>query len=171
MTRLGFRHAAAAFTLTTLLACASTQAASSNDDRAAVTAHVREFLDAYAADNQQAALRLIDPRQFTMFGSDAAEIAHGATGLQRFLNDDFHLWHTAHFGPIEHLDLRIGAQYASAFFDVPFSAAGAAPLTLRVSTVWHKVNGVWMLTQSSNCVPTTGSSAREILNKQLPARR
>ena len=129
-------------------------------------ARVRQFLDAYAADDQRTASTMIDPDQFTMFGSDVAEIAHGTAGLKRFMNDDHRLWRTAKFGEVQHFDSRIGRDYASAFFDVPFSASGGQPVTVRVSTVWHKRDDRWLLTQSSNCVPTTGSSAHELLSKQ-----
>lgn len=151
--------------------CESAKAAvPPGSEASALKAHIRQFLDAYAADDQKTASNMIDPERFTMFGSDVAEIAHGAAGLKQLMEADHRLWHTAKFGTIEHFDSRVGANYASAFFDVPFSAGGGPTLTLRVSTVWHKRSDQWLLTQSSNCVPTVGSSARELLSKQAPGK-
>lgn len=154
------------------VACNAAPAATPRDaDVAALMSQARQFLDAYAANDQRTALKMIDPQHFTMYGSDVAEIAHGSAGLRQFMDEDHRLWRAAKFGAIEHFDSRAGAEYASAFFDVPFSVGGAAPVPVRVSTVWHKVGSQWLLTQSSNCVPTTGSSASEALHKQDQPRK
>jgi hypothetical protein len=34
-------------------------------------------------------------------------------------------------------------------------------MAIRFLTVWHKVRGRWLLTQSLNSVPTTGQAAAE----------
>lgn len=78
---------------------------------------------------------MLDARQFTMYGSDISEVVHMPVELKRFMDDDFRLLHTAKIGPVGNLDVRVGPAYASAFFDTPFSAAGAPPVRVRFATV------------------------------------
>lgn len=139
-----------------------------NMERVQIEARVQALLTAYAADNQDAVLRLVDTRAFSFYGSDISEFAHTAAELKQMMTDDFKLWHTARFGKIRNLDIRMSRDLASAFFNVPFSADGGSDVMVRLTTVWRKVHGVWLLTQSANSVPTTGSSARKLL-QHMPA--
>jgi hypothetical protein len=131
--------------------------------RAQLAARAQALLDAYAANDQTTVLGMLDPEQFTFFGSDAAEIGHGGAELKRMMDDDFKLWHTARFGAMSQLDIRTDGRLASTMFQVPFSAGGAPPLTVRLCLVWRRSGDRWLLTQSVNTVPTSGSSARELL--------
>jgi hypothetical protein len=76
---------------------------------------------------------------------------------------DFALWRTARFGELADVSARVFGDLVTAFFHVPFSAGGRPPVTVRFSTVWRRHAGEWRLTQSANTVPTTGSSATELL--------
>jgi hypothetical protein len=134
-------------------------------ERAAVEARVRSLLDAYAANDAAAVLALVDPNGFIVYGSDVSEVVTSAEGLKQMMADDFRLWGSAHFGAPSTLDIRQGKDLATAFFHVPFTAGKRPPILLRVSSVWRKVNGTWLLTQFANTVPTTGSSARELLRQ------
>ncbi len=134
-------------------------------ERVQIQSRVHALLTAYAADNQDAVIQLVDTQAFSFYGSDISEFAHTPAALRRMMTDDFKLWHTAKFGKPENLDIRVSRDMATAFFDVPFSAGGGPEVTVRLATVWRKVNGVWLLIQSANSVPTMGSSARELLRK------
>lgn len=150
--------------LVVLGSCAST-GKDAQSDRAQVAAAVRTLLTAYAANDQEAVIRLIDTREFSFYGSDVSEIVHSSDQLRQLMTEDFKLWGSAKFGQISDMDIRVGRDLATAFFNVPFSAGGASLVTVRVSTVWRKVGGVWLLTQSANSVPTVGSSTRELLKR------
>ena len=150
--------------LVALGACAGT-GNGEESDRAQVTSSVQALLTAYAANNQEAVIRLIDTREFSFYGSDVSEVVHSADQLRQLMAEDFKLWGSAKFGQVSGMDIRIGKDLATAFFNVPFSAGGAPDVTVRVSTVWRKNDGVWLLSQSANSVPTVGSSARELLKR------
>ncbi|HET7922899.1 MAG TPA: nuclear transport factor 2 family protein [Gammaproteobacteria bacterium] len=145
--------------------CASHAAVTAQNERAAIETQVHALLTAYQADDQNAALKLVDSGQFSVYGSDISEFVQTTAGLRQMMSDDFKLWHSAKFGPVKDLDIRIGHDLATAFFNIPFSVGGRPAVMVRMTTVWRKVNGVWLLTQSSNTVPTTHSSARELLHR------
>jgi hypothetical protein len=145
-----------------LAACASTPVATTNA-RGEVEQQVEKLLHAYAANDPAAVLALLDRRGFTMYGSDVAEVVHDTAKLRQLMADDFALWKTARFGPLANLDVRVEGTAASAFFDVPFSVGGRPPITVRFGTAWRLDDGHWVLMQSTNTVPTTGSSAHELI--------
>lgn len=131
-----------------------------------IEARVAQLLTAYAANDQEGIVRMLDPAGVTVFGSDLSEVVRTPGGLRQLMSDDFALWGSAAFGPIQDLDLRVQGGLATAFFHAPFSAGGRPPVPVRFSTVWRKAGGQWLLTQSANTVPTTRSSARELLERR-----
>jgi len=134
-------------------------------ERQQVAARVDELLGRYAANDQDGVVGMIDQQEFTMYGSDRSEIVHNAGELRQFMTDDFTLWQKAAIGAVQDLDIRIDRNLATAFFHVPFSAGGRPPVVVRFSTTWKRIGQQWFLTQSANAVPTTGSSARELIRK------
>ncbi len=144
---------------------AATAARSTAEARSQVEQQIGKLLHAYAANDPAAVLALLDPHGFTMYGSDVAEIVHDPAELRQLMADDFALWQTARFGALANLDIRVEGTAASAFFDVPFSAGGRPPVTVRFGTSWRNDGGHWVLMQSSNTVPTTGSSAHQLIGR------
>ncbi len=134
------------------------------DETAAIRDRVRALLASYAGNDVEAVLRLCDLDQIAIYGSDVSEVARGADAVRQMMADDFKLWGSAQFGEPRELEVRQGGDLATAFFNVPFRAGGQKELVVRVATVWHKEGGAWRLTESSNTVPTVGSSARELLH-------
>ena len=149
----------------TLAACASTSPRSTADARSEVEQQIENLLHAYADNDPAAVLALLDPHGFTLYGSDVAEVVNDPAELRQLMADDFALWRTARFGAPANLDIRVEGTAASAFFDVPFSAGGRPPVTVRFGTSWRNDGGRWVLMQGSNTVPTTGSSAHQLLGR------
>jgi hypothetical protein len=154
---------ALAFLIGTVTAAAPAQAGRA--EKARIETRVRALLGAYAANNQAAVLALLDPEAFSIYGSDLSEAVTDAAGLEQMMKDDFQLWGSARFGDISAIDVRQSKDLATAFFHVPFFVGNRPPVIVRVSSVWRKVKGTWLLTQLANTVPTTGSSAHELLKR------
>lgn len=149
-----------------LVSCATTSSATAGlSERQQVAARVNELLGRYAANDQEGVVGMIDQHEFTMYGSDRSEIVHNENELRQFMTDDFALWQKAQVGAVQDLDIRIDNNLATAFFHVPFSAGGRPPVIVRFSTTWKRIGHQWFLTQSANAVPSTGSSARELIRK------
>lgn len=155
---------AAALALAGCVTVVAPAGASRADDaeRARVTQQVEQLLQRYAANDVDGVLALLDG-EFIVYGSDEAELVRTPQQLRQLMQDDFALWRTARFGQLRDLDLRVHGHLATAYFHVPFSAGGGAPLTVRFSTTWRKVGGEWRLAQSANTVPTAGQSAAALL--------
>jgi hypothetical protein len=126
---------------------------------------MRRLLDAYAANNPDAVIDVIDRERFTLFGSDVSEIVRSETELRSMMRDDFALWRTAAFGEMRDQSVWVDDSVATQMFHVGLSVGGRAEVLIRVTAVWHKRAGTWKLVQSSNTVPTVGSSARELLQR------
>lgn len=147
-----------------LVSCAATtRHTATAATRLELEGRIHQLLTAYASNDQDAVVRMADPAGFVMYGSDVSEVIRNTKDLRQMMTDDFALWGSAAFGKIQDVDLRIQGHLATAFFDVPFSAGGQPPISVRFSTVWRRNDHQWVLTQSANAVPTVGSSAREIL--------
>lgn len=140
------------------LACPAAAATRPEADASVVSA-VHTLLDRYAANDQKAVVALLDPKGFVIYGSDVAEKVDSAAGLVELMDADFRLWGTARFGELQDLSVRTDGSLATAYFHVPFSAGGRAPVLVRFSTTWRKTHGAWRLSQSANTVPTVGMSA------------
>lgn len=161
------RSSVLAFFAFLLVSCAPPDPSSAlARERSELEARVAQLLAAYAANDQEAVVRMLDPADFTMFGSDLSEVVRSPGELRQLMSDDFALWTSATLGPVRDLDVRIHGNLATAFFHAPFSAGGRPPVPVRFSTVWRKTGQQWLLTQSANTVPTVGSSARELLKKK-----
>jgi ketosteroid isomerase-like protein len=132
-------------------------------DQAVIVARTEQFLQAYARDDVQKVLAMTAP-DVTVYGSDEAEYCEGAACLAQTMADDFALWKTARFGQPSRISVRSDGRFATIFFNLPFSAGGRPDMPIRMSLTWRKSHGVWLLTQSSNVVPTRGSSAAAILH-------
>jgi SnoaL-like domain len=127
----------------------------------------QEFLTAYIAGDRQAVLGLVDHKNVTMYGSDVAEVAHGSDALLKLLDSDQKLWGgTARIGPMGHVSVVESRSLASMYFDVFFSVGGRPPLPLRMTAVWKREGGKWLLVQSSNAVVSEHQSADELLHPQ-----
>jgi hypothetical protein len=138
--------------------------AQAQDDgaRRQVEASVDALLAAYAADEPDQVLAMVDARGFVIYGSDVDEVVRTPEQLRQLMADDFALWKTASFGAPANLDVHVEGTMASAFFDVPFSPGGGPPVTVRFATTWHRDGDRWLLVQGANVVPTTGSSAHAL---------
>lgn len=164
------KPAAAAMVLAFMLAPGLLLAAGGHGARSTVQQRVNAMLRAYAANDPAAVLAMVDPHGFVMYGSDVAEVVRTPAELRQLMADDFKLWQTASFGTPSNVDIRVDGTTASAFFDVPFSAGGRPPVTVRFCTVWHQRAGKWLLVQSANAVPTVGSSAHALTTAAHPAK-
>ncbi len=142
-----------------LSACSSAFAVRRESDERAVRARVSELLTSYAANDQDAVARMLDPQGFTFYGSDLAELVHSEPELRQLMKDDFTLWQSARFGQPRDLDVRVSDDLAAAFFNVDFFVRGGPAVPVRLGTLWRKAGGIWRLTMSANAVPTQGSSA------------
>jgi ketosteroid isomerase-like protein len=132
------------------------------DAQRQVEASVDALLAAYAADDTDKVIAMVDPRGFVVYGSDVDEVVRTPGQLRQLMADDFALWKSASFGTPSNLDVRVEGTMAGAFFDVPFSPGGAPPVTVRFATTWHRDGDRWLLVQGANVVPTTGSSAHAL---------
>lgn len=130
-----------------------------------VQARVDELLAAYARNDVEAVLAMLDPRAVTVYGSDVVEFYTRPDEVRRMMRDDFRLWRSAEFGAPRDLSVRVAGELATAFFHVPFRAGGGREVVVRFATVWRRDGDRWLLTQSANTVPTTGSSAAELLER------
>lgn len=163
-------RAAGALAAIALLALPA-QAGSTDTAKAAVQQRVTQLLHDYAANRPAAVLAMLDPHGFVVYGSDVAEVVRTPREVRELMANDFKLWHTATFGTPANMDIRVVGDMASAFFDVPFSAGGRPPITVRFCTVWRERGGKWMLVQSANAVPTVGASARALTHAARAQRR
>jgi len=131
----------------------------------ALEKQTRVFLDAYAKGDQETVLELVDRENVTVYGSDVAEVVHGADALLKMMALDQQLWRgSAYIGAMEHVSVIEDKSLASMFFDAPFSVAGRPPVAVRFAVLWKREGGRWLLVQSSNAVPTEHQSAAEILH-------
>jgi ketosteroid isomerase-like protein len=132
-----------------------------------VSAQTRIFLDAYARGDRATVLHLIDGDAVTIYGSDAGEIFRGRAGVARMLDYDHRLWgRAARIGPMDHVSVIERGEFASIFFDAPFTLPGRPRIPVRFAMVWQREAGEWRLVQSSNVVPTEDRSAALLLHRQ-----
>ncbi len=129
---------------------------------AEVVSATRAFLDAYAADQPERVIALTEP-DVEVYGSDAAEFCRGQDCLRGMMADDFALWGTARFGTLSKVTTHRGADWATIVFEAPFAAGGGPQVPVRFSLLWRKEAGGWRLAQAANAVPSTGSSAKALL--------
>jgi len=158
----------AIFLSTACFALLGPRAIAKDEPDVALRSRVQSLLDAYARDDSAAVLEMVDLHGFSMYGSDASELVSTPAQLTTMMANDFKLWHSAKFGPMRDVAIKVHGDCGSVFFQIPFSAGGSPDILVRFTTVWRRVNGLWLLTMSSNSVPTTGSSAADILKANSP---
>ena len=133
---------------------------------APIAPSVRELLSFYSRKDTAAVLRLTDPHELLVLGTDVSEIADTEEKVQTLLQADFALWGSSEFGAPVFMSCRVGAKLATAAFDVPFTMhrqnGHTDTMTIRFLTVWHEIGERWYLTQSLNSVPTVGQSAMDM---------
>lgn len=133
---------------------------------ATIQARTQSFLAAYVRGDVKAILPMVDQERVTMYGSDVAEVAHGAEALTRLLNADQLLWGgTAHMGAMQNVSLIQNRELASIVFDVSFSVGSRPPMPVRVTAIWKREGKQWLLIQSSNAVLSEHQSAAELLHR------
>ncbi len=154
------------FLFSALLCAALGAVAGAADGTHDLQERARLLLDAYARGDRAAVLSMVDGDSVTIYGSDAAEIFHGAAAIGKMLDDDQRLWGgAAKIGTMEHVTTVKEGNLASIFFDAPFSAGGRPAVPVRFAMVWKRSGKKWLLVQSSNVVPTRGQSAEELLKR------
>ena len=130
-----------------------------------VEAQTRAFLDAYARGDTASVLGQVDRDAVAIYGSDAAEVFHGASGVETMMANDLKLWGgAAKIGMMEHVSVVERRGMASIFFDAPFSVGSRPAVPVRFAMVWRHAGKGWLLVQSSNVVPTQGQSAEALLH-------
>lgn len=129
-----------------------------------VVSRTRVFLDAYARGDAKTVLAMVDSGEISIYGSDVSEFFETPATVSKMMADDQQLWRgSAHIGEMRHISVRQSPTLAVLVFDAPFSVGGSPEVSVRFSMTWRRQGGVWLLTQSSNAVPTVGSSAAELL--------
>ncbi len=133
---------------------------------APIQARTQTFLDAYARGDVKTILPMVDQDRITMYGSDVAEVAHGAEALTRLMNADQMLWGgTAHTGAMQNVSLIQNRDLASIVFDVSFTVGSRPPVPIRVTAIWKREGKQWLLIQSSNAVLSEHQSAAELVHR------
>jgi hypothetical protein len=143
--------------------CASLQPKKTPD--AQLRARAEQLLTRYAANDPDAVVAILDPREFTLYGSDSSEIVHTVSELRELMHSDFALWGTAKFGAIEHFDARSDGNLATTYFSAPFFPGNMGPIPVRFCMTWRRADDQWLLTQSANAVPTVDQSAADLLKR------
>ncbi|MFL6548229.1 MAG: nuclear transport factor 2 family protein [Povalibacter sp.] len=152
-----------------LSACSSNSTRDDSHNKAnseQLRARAEALLHRYASNDPEGVVALIDSNDFTMYGSDISEVVHSTDELRALMRNDFLLWGTASFGELKDFDSREDGNLATTFFTASFKPGSFTSLPVRFSMTWRKHDGQWLLTQSSNTVPTVGQSAAELLKGQ-----
>ena len=137
-----------------------------DEGRAALLQQSRKFLDAYASGDRRTVLGMVDADQITVYGSDVAEVLHRSAEFALMLVNDQKLWGgSAKIGPMRDVSTVVRGDLGTVFFDAGFSVGTQPEVTVRFATVWRQTRKGWLLVQSSNCVPTSGQSALELLDR------
>jgi hypothetical protein len=141
------------------LICAATPVAAQADLTQAVTA----FLNSYAGGDKAAVIATVEPNVH-LYGGDLSQTYNGVEGAAEMFDHDMRLWGgAAKFGTMWHVTAVREGNLETIMFDIPFTAGRSGTVTVRFAMVWHLEGDTWKLAQSSNCVPTTGQSAGDIL--------
>ncbi|HET9863296.1 MAG TPA: nuclear transport factor 2 family protein [Steroidobacteraceae bacterium] len=144
-----------AATMLALAACAITPAAT-NSRSVAVEQEIRLRVDSllyrYSQNDQPGVIAMLDPAGFTISGSALREVVRTPDELRALMSRDFSRWKSATFSDVRDFDVRADGSLATAFFVFTYAAEGGPSMPIRLCTVWRKVDGEWLLTQSSNAV-------------------
>lgn len=137
-------------------ACASAPKAAVSDSAAAekeITQRVQVLLERYSRNDQEGVVAMLDPDRFVVLGTNFNEKITSAAGLRDFMARDFAQWGSARFKDVREFDVRTDGTLATANFVFTFEPAAGPTLPIRGTTTWRKVNGQWLLTQSTSAVP------------------
>jgi len=123
------------------------------------------FLQAYANADSVTVLHSVDENT-TVYGSDAAEVFHGQSGIKSMLANDARLWGgKAHIGEMQDISIAQAGDIATIFFNASFAVGDLPSVPVRFCIVWKRSKTGWYLVQSSSAVVTDGQSAQAILMK------
>lgn len=118
-----------------------------------LVASAKALLADYAAKNTAAAATMIDPAA-TVYGERADEVENTPDAVRALFQSDGKQWKAASFGALRNVSSSGSGDMGTLFFDAPFSCTFAdgtkRTLWIRFATVWHRVNGHWLLLQSTN---------------------
>jgi hypothetical protein len=137
----------------TLASCATAPTAAKADPSAAEAAlrqRVDSLLYRYANNDQPGVLAMLDPQRLLILGSNLNEVVHTPDELRAFMSRDFAQWQSAKFTNVRDVDMRTDGALATAYLVFDFSAPGGPTVPIRFCSTWRKVNGEWLLTQSSS---------------------
>ncbi len=118
-----------------------------------ITERVRLLLDRYARNDEARVVAMLDPERFVLLGTNFSEKITSSTELRAFMDRDFEQWKTASFKDVRDFDVRTSGTLATANFVFTFEPAAGPTLPIRGTTTWRKVNGEWLLTQSTSALP------------------
>jgi len=137
-------------------ACATAPPAARVDPAVAekeIMQRVDALLYRYSQNDQAGMLALLDPQHFTIRGADLPEVIDTPDELRDLMSRGFAQWGASKYADVRDVDVRVGGELATAFFVFNWTLGEGGPtLPIRLHTTWHKVNGEWLLTQSSNVV-------------------
>jgi hypothetical protein len=123
-------------------------------EEARVTARVQELLNKYETNDQAGVIALLDTK-ITILGSALTESIRTPDELKALMSKDFAQWGKTRFTDVRNMDVRVGADLATAWFLFSFQVGDQPSIPIRLATTWHKRDGEWYLTQSANSVMTT----------------
>jgi hypothetical protein len=130
---------------------AATAAAGDDAAHATITARLKDFMNRYEQNDQDGVVALIDKSEFTMLGGPGEKVTDAA-GLKAFMTRNFQQWQAARFTDIRDIDIRVGKDVATAWYQFTFAAGDQPPLPIRVVTTWRKSGKEWLLTQCASWV-------------------
>ena len=118
-----------------------------------IARRVELLLDRYSRNDQAGVLAMLDPDRFVLLGTNFDEKTTTPAQLRAVMDRDFALWKSATFRDFRDFDVRTDGTLATVNCLFTFEASAGPTITVRSSTTWRKVNGEWLLTQSSNALP------------------
>ncbi len=138
------------------LAGCATAPTAAKVDQSAAEAEIRQRVDSllyrYSSNDQAGVVAMLDPQRLLILGSNLNEVVHTPDELRAFMSRDFSQWQSAKFTNVRDVDLRTDGTLGTAYLVFDFSAPGGPTVPIRFCSTWRKVNGEWLLTQSSSVV-------------------
>ncbi len=139
------------------------ETAAAQAQQADVRATTRHFLDAYMRGDRATVLQAVDDRT-VLYGSDAAEIFRGKSGVTTMMQEDEQLWRGgASLGEMTDVSVVQEGRLGSIYFNAPFWLGDRPAMPLRIAMLWERRGKTWLLRQSQNAVVTQGQSAAALL--------
>ena len=144
------------FALGMLAACASAPQSAKVDPATAekeVAQRVTVLLDRYVRNDQAGVVAMLDPERLVILGTSFEEKVKSPADLRALMDRDFSQWSTASYSDVRDVDARVDGALATVYFVMNWQAANGPNVPIRMTTTWRKVNGEWLLTQSSSALP------------------